>query len=168
MKRFTVLVVAVFVLLGWPLTVTAEETCASEACKALRDGTGASPGAPTDDLICFVYPEVPRGTRLWLQMRSVDGDGKRTPVPGWETPRMKIAGTDRNATTRICIGRHHVEGADEAYLCSEFPDKSQWFSARRREEAGGTGVYERALGSFPRGEMSMCLGPGCLKLSAKK
>ncbi|MEN9413093.1 MAG: hypothetical protein RLZZ342_180 [Candidatus Parcubacteria bacterium] len=155
MKRF-VLTIALLLL---PLAALAEDANCNAACQALRDHTGSKPGAPTDDLVCLAYPEIPAKATVWLVFRKIDGQGNKAPLPQWVVPRKKEAGKE-NARTKFCFGRHWLQKADEVYICSEFPDKSQWHSGRRRESFGGSGAYERAM-SGKSNTLNVCLGSDC-------
>lgn len=151
------IVLSLLILLCWPIMVQAEgKHCThSAACNAFKGETGSRPTVPTPDLVCLVYPEIPAGSHIWLQLRKIEGD-KRVPFEPFVTPRYHLA--VGKYQTKFCIGRGLYEQADEVYLCAKFPDESQWHSARRRREFGGTGAVERATISR---KLTMCLGKDC-------
>lgn len=165
MKRF-VLIAAMLATLLAPRVVRAEDDCEkatwSAACHDQRKHTGSKPGSPTEHLVCLDYPPIPKGSEVWLQLRKNQQDGVKTAVGPFEHPRHKIA--KGQTLTQFCYGKQYHRAADEVYLCTQFPDGTQWFSVRRRKAYGGTGAYERAAAESPaKTHLRMCLGPNCPK-----
>lgn len=160
MKRIFVLLASAALLAFASLAAQAEEDCPNKACQDQRNHTGSKPGTPTEQLVCLDYPPIPPGSHVWLQLRKITGPGTKIAVGPFERPRHKIA--KGQTLTQFCYGKQYHEEADEVYLCTEFPDGMQWFSARQRKAFGGSGAYERALARAPaKTHLTMCLGPKC-------
>lgn len=142
-----------------PLAAHEGHNCLKGAlCKALGEGKGSLPGVPTNDLVCFVYPEVPAGSSIGLQLRTIGAEDKREPLEGFKTPRVLAEKLSSQYRTRFCVGVGVYEEADEAYLCAQFPDGTKWYSMRRREKFGGTGAFEHAVQTRV---LNVCFGPSC-------